>query len=37
MKLINLFLPPTAEQHDAKRLEEEFMSSVKLGQVEKIK
>ena len=31
-----LFLPPAAEQHEAKRLEEEFMSSVKLGQVEKV-
>ena len=31
-----LFLQPAAEQHEAKRLEEEFMSSAKLGQVEKV-
>ena len=36
MKLVNLFLSLAAEQHEAKRLEEEFMSSVRLGQVEKV-
>ena len=36
MLKIYVFLSPAAEQHEAKRLEEEFMSSVRLGQVEKV-
>ena len=34
MKCVVMF--SAAEQHDASRLEEEFMSSVRLGQMEQI-